>query len=316
MKKFYRRTFLLLLCGLVAGCGQANNEGNPIVLEIGQEKITLNQLKKDIAFQTAELVDVDQKSFDLRGPLLDSMIDYYLIQDYAQKHGISVTQAELLRAIGEIKKDYSGNSFEETLLRRYISVEQWKQAIAKELLRKKIFDAITMHAKPPSSREIEQYYEMHIGEFQRPSRVKFRQIVTRSLDKAKEALARIKRGETIATLAPLYSYSPEATRGGEVGWIEKGQLVQSMEKALFSLPVGKISPIVRSPYGYHIFQVMAVDPGGVQPIEEVVDLIQSKLYGQARERFFQQWLSKQRTRTKIKIMTKALEDARKDNEKG
>src|SRR5947199_9218763 len=44
-------------------------------------------------------------------------------------------------------------------------------------------------------------------------------------------------------------------QGGELGWFAKGMMVPPFEKAAFSLPVGRISPPVKSQYGYHIIQV-------------------------------------------------------------
>ncbi|HDM10704.1 MAG: peptidylprolyl isomerase [Deltaproteobacteria bacterium] len=316
MKRFLYLILILLICGLSNGCNQGPSKGDMIALQVGNKKISLERLKKDIAFQGAELIDANSHPLKLEGPLLESLVDYYLIQTYAEEHGISVTQAELLRAVGEIKKDYPGDSFEETLLRRYVNIDEWKEALRRELVKKKVFEAVTVAARPPSFQQIEKYYRTHVDEFKRPQRVRFRQIVTRSLEKAKEALSRINKGESIANLAPLYSYSPEATKGGEVGWVEKGQLPPSMDNVLFSLPVGKVSRIVKSPYGYHIFQVMDIVQEGLPQLRDVADKIQSQLYSQAREEAFKKWLAEQRANTTVKVMTKTLERTRSSNEKG
>lgn len=309
-------SIFIVLCSLAYACNQGHGERGAIALQVGDKKISVEQVKKDIAFQTAELVDPDSTSLRLEGPLLDSLVDYYLIENYAEKHGISVSQTELLRAIGRIKKDYPDGSFEETLLRRYVSIDQWKEALRREILRKKVFEAVTIAAKPPTYQEIEHFYRAHINEFKVPQRVKFRQIATRSLQKAREALKKINKGESLADLALLYSYSPEAARGGEVGWVEKGQLDPSMDKVLFSLPVGKISPIVKSPYGYHIFQIIEVDHGGLKPLKDMAEKIQAELYTKARERAFVQWLAQQRDSTKIRVITKTLERNSSTNESG
>ena len=313
MKKAVAATVLLLTVMVVFSCKRPRDPGKDIALEVGGRKISVNQLRKDIASQSAKLLDPDSEIVTLEGPLLDSIVDYYLIQEYAKQHHITISKAELLRAIQDIKKDYPEDSFEETLLRRYVNMEQWKKALETELLRKKVFDLVTMDVRPPSSIEIEQYYREHLNDFKRSPRVRFRQIVTHSKEKAKEALDRIKKGESIADLARIFSYSPEAAKGGEVGWVEKGQLDPSMDKVLFSLPVGKVSPIVKSPYGYHIFQVIEVVPGGLQPLKRVAPTIQHRLYSQARERAFQQWLQEQRSRVKIKVLKKSLKRMPREN---
>ncbi|HDG98130.1 MAG TPA: hypothetical protein ENG73_08185 [Desulfobacterales bacterium] len=314
MKKFLAAIVVLVCIAIAYACTKGRDPGDEIALEIGESKITVKQLNRDIRFQSAELIDPNSQSVTLEGPILESVVNYYLIERYAKKHGVSVSKAELVRAIHEIQKDYPDNSFKETLLRRYVSMEQWKEALKGELLRKKVFDAVTRHTRPPSHIQIEQYYREHINNYKRPPRLRFRQIVTHSENKAREALSRIKKGESMAEVAKLYSYGPEAEKGGEVGWVEKGQLVPSMDKALFSLPVGKISSVVKSPYGYHIFQVMEIDPGGLQSLKEVGSSIQARLYSQARERAFQKWLEEQRARVKIKVLKKFLERTPRQNE--
>ncbi len=311
-----RKTFtthLLIIIALMLGlavtsaCTNKPGPGQQVALEVGERKVTVNQLKKDISLLSSDLLKPNTESIRLEGPLLDSIVDYYIIVQYAQQQEISVSQPELLRAIEKIKKDYPEESFKETLLRRYVGMEQWKDALKRQLLRKKVFDSVTLDIRPPSYMEIERYYRDHIHEFTRPARVRFRQIVTRTKDKAREALERIKKGESIADLARSFSYSAEATKGGEVGWVEKGQLVPSMDKVLFSLPVGKVSPIVKSPYGYHIFQVIEKDPGGLQPLKKVAATIQAQLYGQAKERAFAKWLEQQRSKITVRVLVKSLE---------
>ncbi len=313
MRNHFLVMALMLALALISACTERHDPGKEIALEVGGRKITVDQLQEDIVLQSAELVDPASQSVTLQGAILDSIVDHYIIVEYAEEHDISVSQAELLRAIQKIKKDYPGDSFRETMLRRYVSIDQWKEALKRQLLRKKVFDSITMVTRPPSHIQIERYYRDHLQDFSRPARVRFRQIVTRSKTKAREALDRIKKGESIADLARSFSYSAEAANGGEVGWVEKGQLVPSMDKVLFSLPVGKVSSIVKSPYGYHIFQVMEKDPGGLQPLKKVAMKIQAQLYAQAKERAFGKWLEQQRSKIAVKVLMRSLERKRKEN---
>jgi peptidyl-prolyl cis-trans isomerase SurA len=67
---------------------------------------------------------------------------------------------------------------------------------------------------------------------------------------------RILEGEKFTTLAVLYSEGPSATKGGEIGFMGKGELDQEYAKAAFSLKEGGISTIVESSFGYHIIQLI------------------------------------------------------------
>ncbi len=58
-----------------------------------------------------------------------------------------------------------------------------------------------------------------------------------------------------ATMARLNSVDGSATRGGDLGWVEPGDTVPEFEKAMNALKPGEISPIIHTPFGYHIIQV-------------------------------------------------------------
>lgn len=68
---------------------------------------------------------------------------------------------------------------------------------------------------------------------------------------------RILRGAKFAEMAKLYSEDGSNVKGGDLGWVNKGDMVPEFEKAMLSLPVGSISEPVRSPFGWHLILVEA-----------------------------------------------------------
>lgn len=69
---------------------------------------------------------------------------------------------------------------------------------------------------------------------------------------------RVNRGESeFSTLAILYSEAPEAVRGGEIGFMGRGQLVPEYAAVAFNLnDPKKVSKIVETEYGFHIIQLI------------------------------------------------------------
>lgn len=68
---------------------------------------------------------------------------------------------------------------------------------------------------------------------------------------------RIASGEAdFATLARLNSVDNSATRGGDIGWVSPGDTVPEFESAMKKLQSGEVSEPVRTPYGYHLIQVL------------------------------------------------------------
>lgn len=82
-----------------------------------------------------------------------------------------------------------------------------------------------------------------------------------SLEEAKEKAlslrARLQKGEDFAQLARLHSDDPGSARnGGDLGWVNPGDMVPEFEKAYMGLKEQEISDVVQSPYGWHILQVL------------------------------------------------------------
>ena len=72
---------------------------------------------------------------------------------------------------------------------------------------------------------------------------------------AQKLRKRILDGEDFATLAKQYSQDPgSASRGGELGFMSRGDFVPEFETAAFALEPGQVSDVVKTRFGYHIIQ--------------------------------------------------------------
>ncbi len=69
---------------------------------------------------------------------------------------------------------------------------------------------------------------------------------------AEQALAELNAGRPFAQVANKFSDGPFGSRGGDLGWFQKGQMVPQFDTAAFALAVGDTSPIIESAHGLHI----------------------------------------------------------------
>ena len=67
---------------------------------------------------------------------------------------------------------------------------------------------------------------------------------------------RIVNGQDFAELARLYSQDGSATKGGDLGWVNAGDTVPEFERAMDALKEKELSPVVQSPFGMHLIQVI------------------------------------------------------------
>ena len=130
----------------------------------------------------------------------------------------------------------------------------------------------------PTDAQIQAEYNSRRNEFMSPERVKVRHILLKSdasndtviKAKAEGLLKQLQGGADFATLAKANSEDPGSKdNGGDVGWMVRGQMVPEFEKAGFSLPVGQLSGLVKTTYGYHILKVEAHEDAHLKTLDEV-----------------------------------------------
>ena len=146
--------------------------------------------------------------------------------------------------------------------------------------------------------EVEKYYAEHRLEFELPRQAKAAHVLVRvpeaggseGEDKARanvaDVIRRAKAGEDFAKLAAETSEDPGTkSKGGELGWVGRGEVVPQFEDALFKLKKGEVTPEpVRTPFGFHAIRVVDVREAGVRPLKEVADQIRAKLVEEGADR--------------------------------
>jgi peptidyl-prolyl cis-trans isomerase D len=129
--------------------------------------------------------------------------------------------------------------------------------------------------------QIQDYYNAHRDDYRTPERVKARHILLSTANKPKDEvpkiqaqaealLKQIKAGGDFAELAKKNSQDPgSAQKGGDLGWVSRGQMVKPFEDAAFSLKPNEISNVITTEYGFHIIQVQERQPAHLQTLDEV-----------------------------------------------
>jgi parvulin-like peptidyl-prolyl isomerase len=298
-QSFWLAVAILLI---FSSCDILDRSEEKAMIIVGERIVNEAELKRDIIDMTSGIGLTDQSIKEILDPLIGRVVDYYLVLEYGRQNNITISDQELESAVEDTKKDYPEERvFQEMLLHRYLNYDEWKEGLRRQLLVRKIMAKVYEGVSPISPDEIKAYFDSHETEFTQPPMVKFSQIVTHSEDEAKALRKRLLKGEHLDELARQYSTAPEAEDGGEVGWISQDTLDESMDKVIFSLPVGEISPVVKTPYGYHIFQVDSKRPEGSKSLQEARDEIETILIRQKQEVFYNNWIVQLRELFPVKI---------------
>lgn len=155
--------------------------------------------------------------------------------------------------------------------------------------------------------EIREYYNRNLDQYRRSSEVLLHEIVVKERDNAYEILKALnKKPEDFAEIAKKESISRDAKNGGQMGYYEKGTLPKDMEEVVFALELNTISPVVNSPYGYHIFKVTKKKKERLLFLEKVTDDIKSKLLSDKLRWAYEDFFSQLKRQLKITIKYPAL----------
>jgi len=116
-----------------------------------------------------------------------------------------------------------------------------------------------------------------------------------------EILSELKQGGDFAAVAKAYSKEPSAEQGGVIGWVVRGDLVQVLEEAAFTLPVGGISEVLESPGGFHILKVEERQDAGQATLEDVRKDIEPKLRAQVAAERYKKWVQELRKESRVRV---------------
>jgi len=108
----------------------------------------------------------------------------------------------------------------------------------------------------------------------------------------------IKGGQDFGQLARLYSVDPSSTRGGDLGWLYPGDTVPEFEHAMNALQVKEVSEPVKSPFGWHVIQVLERKTEQASADRNRITARQM-LRDRKLEEVMQEWLRQLRDRTYV-----------------
>ena len=129
--------------------------------------------------------------------------------------------------------------------------------------------------------EIKRYYDLRKDTFKIPKQMRVRNILIKAgpqespdqletkKKKAEEILEKAKKTKDFGSLAKQHSEAENASKGGDLGWIQKGMLGEQIESILFSMKAGELSGVLPGRDGFLIFKIEEVKEDKQKPFEEV-----------------------------------------------
>ncbi len=189
-------------------------------------------------------------------------------------------------------------------------------------LRRRAVDALLADAElaegAVAGEAVEEFYAAHPERFERPPRVRLRQILTEERQLAEEALAEIRAGADFAAVARRLAgeggtgdaaggdSSGNGFVGGSLGELSREDLPPAFAEVILELAPGEVSGVVEAEYGFHLFQVTEKLPAETVPLEVVRDEIERELLQRRADRLLAELAEEARRRYDVAVWERNL----------
>ncbi len=238
---------LLLVSAIASGCGEKTEETAPeasagAIVRVGDVILTHEKLESLLPESEKIPFSVEEKK-----RFIQNWVELEIFYNEAVRRGLQ--KDPRIRA-------------------RILTLE--KEFLADHLVFLELRDRISV-----SEEEVERYFTEHGDDYKYEYRVSH--ILVNTLEEAEEVKELLKT-KSFAWVANRYSVDPMAKRGGDLGYLTKGNMIPEFETVIFDLEPGEVSRIVESDFGFHLIKMVGMREAGVKvSLDEVRERIMSRL---------------------------------------
>jgi parvulin-like peptidyl-prolyl isomerase len=231
--------------------------------------------------------DLAQMGPEVASAMLDQFVEEVILAEYAAGHGVEIPAEKIAAAV---RRDAGSTVIEKR----------------DDMRRQKLISDIAADVPQATETEVRTYYDQHAAEFRSGEEVHVRQILVRDENVAGEIEEKLKKGTRFEDLSAQYSLAPNAKKGGEIGFVGRGELPKMFEDEIFSLKPGSISGVIRTESSFHIFKVDERRPPGVVDLQTATPVIRERLKEQTVRERIGELVGRARKESQIAILTKRL----------
>ncbi len=311
-------TFLLFalsvtLCTLAFAAEEKQNVAVTVngvaITEAEVEEVT-GQIIPGTAFHRDITPD---KKARYRQEAVQKLIDRELLYQEAVRLGMKVADKDIQKVIEDLKGRFKSKAdFTEALKKRGLTESSLKKRIRKNMLAERLMKEKVEEPSVPPADEVETYYKENKPKFMEPETIKLSEIFihippgadeetrTKKQQKADEVLRRMKAGENLCDLASKYSEDDWRVKCGDIGYVHRGRLDETLEKEAWEMKEGEVKSVFLE-MGIMVVKLQERRPERQLSFEEVKDKLKRELTAGKRKKLGEEYLSSLRAKAKIEI---------------
>ena len=280
----------------VACIKRSGDQKEQVVARINGEPVFLKEFNVSFQQLRGEQDEISQKNPKLIDQLktraLNEVIIMTLLRQEAAKKKLRIAKEEVDGRLSNWKDGYPPGGFEEMLRKQNTTEDFLKKRIEDQLLVEKITSELFGSETRVSDEEMQEYFKQHEKDFLRAEKVHVFQIVVPTKEEAEKIRQEVLSGKaTFESSARQYSLSPDAAKGGDLGFFSKNEKIAAFNEA-FQLAVGNISKPIQSRYGIHLLKVVEKQPAKKLNYNEAKNDIVKALKKTKEVKIYKEWVTK------------------------
>jgi len=315
------RTKPLLLAALLSlGTVSAAELVERVVARVNDRLITQSEFDKRLAL-ALKGSRPGTDAAEVKKGVLDDMIRERLLEERAKEMSVSATDEEIDAAVERVKAQYNLSTdaeFDAALAQSGMTRDDLKRQMRESITLQKVVgrevtsrmdlsdDALRLEYE----RQKEKFYAVpetaHVAEIMvrfSPQDADARQ---QAVSRIEELRGRIKAGSPFAELAKEFSQGTTRERGGDMGTVAKGELMEAFDQVVFSERAEEYPAPVLLPDSIHLFHVIERKPAGFRPFAEVKEDLRKRITDDLYDKRFTEYLDHLRRDAFVKIYDQEL----------
>jgi len=238
---------------------------------VGNEMIQLSQIESEAQMLQFQGYTTDR---NIRCMVFENMLESKLFLMQARLDSLEVNtdmvEANLNDRVNNIMSQLGGEKETEEYFGKnmYKLRQEWRETLNEQSLVQQMQQTVAGKVTALTPKQVSEFYKRTPKDSlpEVPTQYQISQIAVYP-DRKKAEMAvrerllefreRVAAGEKFSMLATLYSKDPgSAIKGGELGMASKTIFWPAFSDAAMSLKVGQVSPIVETPDGFHLIQMI------------------------------------------------------------
>lgn len=238
-----------------------------------------------------------------------------LLFDEAKRLDIAVPEEEIEGRLEEMKAQAKGEApFLEMLKQRGTNIVEFRNQLKLGRRVDKLVEQVTSaEIAQPTEDEIAAHFKAHRNSYAKSEQVRAQHILVSvkpedtqdqlaAIAKITEIRKRIEAGADFSSEAAAHSDCPSGKQaGGSLGWFGRGMMVKAFDESVFDLPVGGMSDIIETQFGYHLIYKNEEAPESTPDLDDVYEQVKDFLLHAKRGDALTAFVDGLRTKAKVEI---------------